>query len=427
MVWLIPVASETGATITVSAVAFHPSGGLIVAGNFRGASVSIGGMSGTGPIGRPLEANAFVARLRDDGTAQWLTAWTRPLDEVVMDLEIANDGTIYVSGGLDIPGASLAVPEGPRDAFLATYSPEGVEQSLLVFGDPRLMGGNAPGDYVSAIALRDDGDIDLYGSFEGTMSVGGRTVSSVDGSLDTFLVRLRGTVAQEVWTFGGSLGDWPQGFLVLGSRRFIGIRSYGTLDLGSAGSFESTGADPIPVLAELGADGVPAWARALEGFGGVAFDSGRSELLIGSTRISGETAGGVRLESFTLDGAPGQSRDAPRGTGVTLSDLQFMDDGAIVFTGTFREEMRAGSSRLAVPRWIDSQNGYVSVFDSTDEHRWSNAGISMSGDRRFGAAAISGNRIAVVGTFDRSIAIGETQLGSHPHQGFVAFFDMGAP
>lgn len=292
---------------------------------------------------------------------------------------------------------------------------------------------------ITALTTGASGDIYLTGTFEGTITVGATSLTSL-GSLDVFVAKWRPATSRFVWAqrAGGDFVDYATGVAVSGSNVYI------TGSLGSQrADFGATTVNSVPgssfgdyssyvaKLTDAGATGSFVWAT---GFGGPADDEAKALAVSGSTiYVGGVFAGTASFGSTSLTstgdvdgyvakltdgGASGAFAWAQRMGGTAGDELRDLavSGGNVYATGYF-ESLSAtfGATTLAnatqtspgtppdvfVTKLVDA--GASSAF------AWAQRGGGTGFDVPAGLA-VNGNNVYVVGEF----GFGNATFGTTP-------------
>ncbi|WP_438020530.1 hypothetical protein WMF18_16280 [Sorangium sp. So ce315] len=167
------------------AVAFHPAGGVVVAGDYAGTLDLGGGPFTTGVDG----SNVFAARLDAAGGHVWSRSFGG-LSAQVPTVALDAAGNIALGGRfhdvIDFGGGPLQAAGTSRDGhssdvFVASLTPDGEHRWS------RNLGG-VEGDDHRATAVDGAGNVATLGVFFGTLEFGGATLTS-DG-YDVFVTKL---------------------------------------------------------------------------------------------------------------------------------------------------------------------------------------------------------------------------------------------
>lgn len=234
------------------AVAAHPDGGVIAAGDFWD-TFSFGGP----PLVSAGEEDGMVVRLGPDCEHLFSTRMgSTGAADGVEAVAVAPDGGAVVVGSFELPsdfGPFAITSSGGMDIFVARLDPTGDFVWVQTFG-------GAGNEWGRSVAVDDSGDIVVGARFTGTITVGGDLHSS-QGGADVLVLRLDGGGSPQWSTSFGSAGNEharsialsPAGDVLL-TGRYVGAMQVGTTALAHVG-------DRDAYVAELDGAGVPQWAR----------------------------------------------------------------------------------------------------------------------------------------------------------------------
>ena len=203
--------------------------------------------------------------------------------------DVVVTGTFNGTGNL---GGSSLTSAGNSDVFVAEYA-----GATGAHRWSRRAGG-ASVDKPFGIAMDDWGRVTVIGTFTGTASFGGSTLSSA-GGLDVFLAQYAGADGAPVWSkrFGGPGDDYGNAIAADSGGNLVVTGQFATsIDFGG-GALANTGAPDI-YLAQLSPAGVQGWSRRYGSSStfqqiatGVAVD------LLGSPQYAYNYSGGVALDA----------------------------------------------------------------------------------------------------------------------------------
>jgi hypothetical protein len=231
---------------------------------------------------------------------QWAAQYGGSGDQEVLGIAAGANGDLIVTGRFEgsLPfGAPPLIAAGSQDVFVARFSPTGQHLWSLQAGDAEFQ---TP----TGLAVAPNGDIIVGGYFNGTMTVGGTSVTAPGGT-DPFLLRLtangdlvwlRRFVAGEDAHVRAVAVDGSGNPVVFGDCQVSINLGGGAVDCGSQSMF----------LAKLPPSGAtPTWVKT---FGGataseVALDSA------GNIAIAGRFSGTINFGGGTLTGTGDSSSD----------------------------------------------------------------------------------------------------------------------
>ncbi len=300
----------------VRAVALDPAGNLFLGGTFEG-TVDFGGSSRTATS---AWGDGYVASYDSAGVLRFVFMFgdtSGPSafapDNLVLDLDIAQDGTVLVAGAfrgsIDF-GGGLVVGGAARNTLMLALESNGAFRWVRPFGVAA---------YNVAMAVASVGTSATFtGYYEASPDIGDGAWPQ-RGIQDTFVARLDLTTGATIWTRNWGTGgfDWPLdiGSDATGAVVVAGFVE-GAVDLGSGPLPRPGGRDAF--LVKLGADGGTQWAIVsgssdCDLFRGVDIDP------LGNVLAAGRF--GVMPSTYAVDGvvvAP-FARSSPQAIGVRVS------------------------------------------------------------------------------------------------------------
>ncbi len=118
--WIVGGGSSSGED-SITAIDITPEGEIIVSGLFcmgtvgNACQLEISGLSATSKGADENEGNAFVAKLDQNGSWQWVETFGSDFDETIIDIAVDSFGDIYISslhrGMMSIGGNNLVAGE----------------------------------------------------------------------------------------------------------------------------------------------------------------------------------------------------------------------------------------------------------------------------------------------------------------------------
>lgn len=266
------------------------AGRLLVAGEYGGDEVVIGGQRLAGPGRR---TDAFIAELDPaTGAAVWTVRGGSGGFDAAEEIALESDGATvvagYFTGGADFGGGPFPESGEDREAFVARYETDGAFRSFerVVDGDSR----------VDAIAVGAPGELAVGVSFLGPASVVDEPVEAV-GSFDAALVSFDAAALRFVRPFGGPRSDHIDAITIDAMGRFYVTGEFErTVDFGG-GPLWSGGAGCEMLIASFAPDGTHRWSRAV---GLDAADIGRAVVLApdGGLLVAGAHVGAIELDDL---------------------------------------------------------------------------------------------------------------------------------
>lgn len=344
-------------------LATDANGDVVLTGDFAG-TVDFGG----GPLVAAGDRDVFVAKLSSTGEHVWSAAHPSTGSAIPRDLAIDASGAIVVVGyftaSLDLGGGPLLGQGDSLDAFVAKFAPTGEHAWSFHFGDDTEQDARA-------VAVDDDGNVYVGGSFQGTIDPGNGPLVSA-GSSDVFLAKLDPDGAA-LWA--ASWGDAkeqklsaiavdPQG-RVTTSGHFVGALDFG------GGPLEA----PMyrGFVAQFAAeDGAHAWSKLL-GDGIVwparlAVDDSGTLVIAGHYYSENDFGGGALpwagmrdafAVKYTSAGSHVWSKHFGDATEQETDGVDVRPDGTTVVSGAFYGAADFGGGPVTSKGLFD---GFVAVF-----------------------------------------------------------------
>jgi hypothetical protein len=361
------------------AVAADGAGNVVVVGSFK-ASASFGGAQLTSAGG----SDVFVAKYTAAGAHLWSRRFGGAGDETALSVAVDPSGAIFVGGEFwgattDLGGGALA-NAGASDAFLAKYSASGAHLWSRAFGGPDT-------DSTYGVATDAAGDVVAVGVFKGSaVDFGGRTLASMWGGLDSFVVKLSGSNGGNLWAKNVRCGgpDFAYGVAVDGAGNVLVAGDFnGNADFG-AGYVTTAGLADV-YLAKYSSSGAYVWAKR---FGGANHDSAAAVAVDGSgnVAITGNFMGSVSFGGTALTSASNSTdmfvaKYTAAGTHVwsRRAGDYYVDyghgigvdaDGNVIVTGSFYGTVNLGGGAMTSAS-NQTSDMFVAEYSSSGAHVWS--------------------------------------------------------
>ncbi|MEZ4301900.1 MAG: SBBP repeat-containing protein, partial [Polyangiaceae bacterium] len=276
-------------------VAADPQGNIALLADGFG-SMDFGG----GPLTSAGNYDLYVARFDPSGAPLWSKRFGGANADVGQSLTVDTAGNILFTGksdtALDFGGGALPAAGG-LDALVVKLDPLGSFIWNKRYGD----GGNQFG---ADIATDVQNDVYLTGGFEGTVHLGGGTLTAV-GAVDVFLGKLTSAGAH-IWSKRyGAPGANPS-IVALAPSPFGGLffagTSDGVVDFGGGALPAGGGVDAFAV--RLDASGAHAWSKRY-GAAGNQYASGAAADGLGRLLLTGYFEQGIDFGTGPLTSAGG--------------------------------------------------------------------------------------------------------------------------
>lgn len=276
-------------------VAVDAAGDVMIAGVFTG-TVAFGAFNLTSTGG--LAWDPFFAKLSgSDGGVMWARSAAGDNLEFVLGLTVDAAGDLLASGSapgtLDLGGGPFPNAGATPNVFVVKYDGS---DGMHVWS--RSAGSNSASDDGRSVAVDGTGDVFVAGSFETTIDFGLGAVASAGGR-DLFVVRFAGTDGTATWMLtAGSVGDdTAYGVTLAGADGFLTGSFEGSVIMGGSTLSSAGGRDVVVARFALG-DGSISWAR---GWGGAGDDGGFAIAVRGSDPVvTGKYSDGADLGSGPL-------------------------------------------------------------------------------------------------------------------------------
>jgi hypothetical protein len=329
------------------------------------------------------------------------------------DVDVDRSGNVIVTGrvlgALELGGAKLDADD--YQAFLVKLDRDGHASWHLVAQ------GSSAG---AAVAADADGNVFVGGSFNGTMELGGKSLTAA-GQSDIFLAKLDPTGAL-VWSkrLGGAFSEWVQEIVIDPAGNLVVIGGFeASTDIGG-GSLAAVGETDVFVLG-LDSAGNHLFSRS---FGSASYDYGigvavgaGGEIALAGSFDGAIDLGGGALSSVDEDafvavlGPTGDHRWSRRfgGVGHDLAKGVGVDPaGNIVIAGLFSNEVDFGGGPLVAEGDYET---FVAKLDSAGNHVYSRrfGGPESAGYAARLAVDGAGNAVAF-GLFSGTIVLGGAEL-----------------
>jgi len=417
---------QAGAVATVDA-----AGDVIIAGFFfeeidlgGGALTSIGG------------ASTFLAKFTPSGTHIWSKALDDDITSSPYSVWTDAGSNVYLAGAfadtLDVDGTVL-VSAGGLDTFLARFTSGGVLSWAQRFGD-------TDEDWIAEGCVDVSNNIVLVGAFQDSLDFGGGNMISA-GSYDVFVTKFT--------TSGSHLGSQrfgdassQQGIKVVtdaSGNIYIFGNFEGTIDFGTGGLTSAGFTDVF--IAKSSALGVPIWSNrfgdsseqtarglAIDGSSNLAITGlTRGDIDFGSGTLTGSSDGDIYLAKFDASGANIWGNVFAGNQEDLASGLEFTPAGKLVLGGRMYGDLNLGGGLLTSAGGAATTDVFLSLFDASGTHEWSDRFGELNNDHCDAVAVSSGSFYSLGSFWDQISLGGDTLYGVDKADAYLAKFTFGTP
>ncbi|KYG02880.1 hypothetical protein BE21_54050 [Sorangium cellulosum] len=296
-----------------SRIAVDEAGDVVIAGQCSGSlDLGAGALRGAGGY------DIFLAKLDAGGNTRWSRRFGDAAEQIAYGLGLDAEGNIFLvgsfEGAIDLGGERLT-SAGSSDIFVARFDADGRPRWGWRFGGPE-----HNRSYSTVVDAA--GDVTIAGSFQGTMAVEGRRLTSAGGD-DIFVARLDAD-GHLLWIrrMGGPGDDFGTLAAGVDGEPIVLGRIDGTID-------RRSGVVRRLVAARFDAAGEPTWIQGIGGHGGLgnllATVAGAKDLL-----IAGSFEGDLRL------GAPGGAMKSAGDADIFIARFPLDPEGSTPGAGGAR-------------------------------------------------------------------------------------------
>ncbi len=412
-----------------NSVAVDSLSNIYSAGQFSG---TVDFDPGVGTEQFAAEHGAYVTKFASDGVFEWAKVWATENGSSASARGVTVDGCgyTYVTGSFDgtidfDPGPGTDMRSGMNNIYLLQLDPNGSLEWARTWGSSGMDSG-------VGVQATQDGYVYLAGAFTGMVDFdpgSGNDFHTSNGGGDIFLARFNaGGLFQWARTWGGT------GLLDLGEG--VAVNEYGAVYVSGAFS-EEVDFDPSTSVCKITSNGAQdcfisafdtsgnfAWATA---WGGSDDDAAHTvgAPCTGLAVVAGEFRGAVDFDPgpgddthdppgylssfvsvFSWEGefmkctAWGATPEPPPSSCEPVTGLGVDTTGNLYVAGYFSGEVDfdpGGTSEIheAVGGW----DGFLSKFDSSGGHLWTQTWGGLDDDRGLGVAVAKNGSIYVTGFF----------------------------
>jgi len=390
------------------ALAADHDGEVVVVGYFQGTA-NLGGVSFTSAG----QVDFFVAKYGADGSAHWVRPFGGPGNDVATSIALDASGNVFVAGtsdgALTLGGSSFG-QSGATGTFLLGL--DGLGNVTLA----KAYGGDSSGTLVE-VAVAPDGTIGMAGSYTGTIDFGGGPLTPSTGTHAGYVAELDASgnvsfanpLGPEATTLAQGIAFSSTGTVaVIGS--FSGSGSFGGKSLTSLG-----GTDVF--AATFDSTGAPLWAKSWGGIENddgraIAYDASGSLLLGGGFSDSVNFGGGVVTSKGGVDAYVMKLNTTQMFTWVQTYGSPGTDEavslaldqaGDVLVGGLFEQTMMIGSTSLMS---AGDKDIFAAKLGSTGSSIWAKEFGGIQADEGVGVAFDQQSNALVTGYFRTNVDFG---------------------
>lgn len=393
-------------------VALDSSGNMVFAGTL-GGTVDFGG----GPL-LGTSKDFYVAKVSNAGAYVWSKLIANSGFGGVQDVAVDSSDNVLVAGVFANPinfGGSTLTSAGSNDIFLVKLDSSGNHTWSKRFG-------NANQDHVTSLATDSSGNVIITGTFSGTLSFGGTSLTSAGGN-DIFVAKFDSS-GNHVWSksFGSSTGyEGGNGVAVDSSGNvFVTGEVEGAVDFG--GGLLSTSGSTDIFLLKLSSAGAHAWSYVFgdssdDGGSDVAVDNADNVVFTGAFSNTVDLGGGPETSLGNSDGFVTKYDNA--GTFLwtnTFTSAGYgsqLANGYRLATDPDRNVFVTGfmTSGLWFPAYVDTVSGNMFLLQFNEAGNSLTWTMGLNALQTYMAADAAGN-LLVGGGFSGSINLGGGSLSA---------------
>ncbi|RFS13320.1 SBBP repeat-containing protein [Emticicia sp. C21] len=421
---MLAIVSEGGTNLDYGQdIALDASGNIYITGYFSGTTI-FGGTS----IPSKGSRDIFVAKYNKSGTLQWVQTPGGTNDNSARSIALDGNGNIYITGeysGSATFGATTIYSNGSSDIFLAKYNNNGIVQWVQ-------SAGGLLAEVSSSIAVDGSGNAYITGSYSGTATFAGTTLTT-QGGTDIFVAKYNTSGSlQWVKSAGGTGNDSGFGIALDNNANVHITGNYEATAQFEATSHDSKGFTDI-FIAKYNNIGSLQWVRSA---GGTSSDEGNDIAIDGSGNVF-ITGNYIGLASFGINTLSAQggyevfvakynasgTYQWARSLGGTENDfgedIVVENDGTVYITGYFY------GTAFPIPRTSRGASDiFVAKFDSDANFEWVQSAGGLNQDSGSGITVDLNGNVYAVGGYNGTSSFGRnTKTSKGLHDIFVVMLD----
>lgn len=359
----------------------------------------------------------FVAKYSSAGDHIWSQISSDEGQVRGYSVAVDGQGSVFITGQfngtMNLGGGDL-ISQGDEDFFVVKYSSEGDHIWSQRFGDDQ-------GQFGRSVAVDDEGNVVVMGTFWGTMNLGGEDLVS-QGSIDLFVAKLS-AAGDHIWShrFGDDLPQSGMSVAVDGegnmvaTGRFEGTMNLGGNDLVSQGEYDL-------FVVKFSPEGDHIWSQR---FGdesyqwdiSVAVDGEGNVLVTGHFEGTMNLGGGdlvsqgdsdLFVAKFSPDGTHLWSQRFGDENHQSGNSVAVDGEGNVVVTGHYQGAMNLGGDDLVSSQ--GSTDFFVAKWSPAGDHFWSKRFGDETTEFGTGVAVDAQGDVLVTGSFEGVMNLGGDDL-----------------
>ena len=395
-------------------VVLDASGENLYACGYISGNAAFGMLTNT-PLGL---ADVFVTRQDTLGAFQWALTGGGAGTDRAQAIALAPDGNLLVTGaynGTATFGTTTLTSQGDFDIFLTKIDPNGNYLWATSYG-------GTGQDLAADVAVDDDGNIVVTGSFRGTTQIGGTSYSTLTNTITNsassdLLVFKTDTVGALLWSKqGNGKFDNKGNAIAIGPNNAIYLTGQFSDTLTFGATYPNLGFNQGMLVELDGATGDVVWFNQLQAgqvaandlvlnnntlFVGGDFAGNLIVTGVGTGNFSSSYARSVFVLSLDLAGAVNWIEAAGSNSALEGTQIDVDATGSTYLAGTFKcgfEEYQDiyGEGRLLS---VGFRDVFIAKFDATGQHEWIRQFGGQRDDFPRGMALIKTDDPALVGSF----------------------------
>lgn len=359
----------------------------------------------------------FVAKYSSAGDHIWSQISSDEGQVRGYSVAVDGQGSVFITGQfngtMNLGGGDL-ISQGDEDFFVVKYSSEGDHIWSQRFGDDQ-------GQFGRSVAVDDEGNVVVMGTFWGTMNLGGEDLVS-QGSIDVFVAKFS-AAGDHIWSyrFGDDLSQAGTSVAVDGEGNVVATGYFeGTMNLGGD-DLVSQGEYDIFVV-KFSPEGDHLWSQrfgdwndqsdisvAVDGEGNVLVTGDfEGTMNLGGDDLVSQGDDDLFVAKLSPDGTHLWSQRFGNANWQSSNSVAVDGEGHVVVTGNYRGTMNLGGDDLVSSQ--GSTDLFVAKFSPAGNHLWSKSFGDETTEFGTGVAVDAQGDVLVTGSFEGTMNLGGDDL-----------------